>query len=130
MSVSLSYETRGPLFTAGRVATELRRAVAEGVNDAGAATVTAVQAELSNVLDNPTGYYRSQITHTLRRDEAEAFIGDDRSVKGPWLEGTSSRNQTSRFRGYSTFRRTMQRMAGRAPGIVDRRVAAAVRRLG
>lgn len=43
--------------------------------------------------------------------KAENLVGridDGNVIYGPWLEGTSSRNQTTRFKGYSSFRRTAQ----------------------
>lgn len=60
-----------------------------------------------------TGHYRRSI-HTLRRG-MQATIDDGRVVYGPWLEGTSSRNQTTRFRGYASFRRATQYLEKRAP---------------
>lgn len=54
----------------------------------------------------PTGYYESHV-HT-----SNAFggleIGDGGHagpVYGPWLEGVGSRNITTRFKGYHTFRK-------------------------
>jgi hypothetical protein len=35
-------------------------------------------------------------------------ISDGGKVYGPWLEGTSSRNATTRFKGYRSFRQTHQ----------------------
>lgn len=32
-------------------------------------------------------------------------ILDNNAVYGPWLEGTGSRNETSQFKGYATFRK-------------------------
>lgn len=36
---------------------------------------------------------------------------------GPWLEGTSQRNSSTRFRGYHLFRKTKQELQRRAPDI-------------
>lgn len=35
-------------------------------------------------------------------------ITDNGAIYGPWLEGESSRNESTRFKGYSTFRRVTQ----------------------
>jgi hypothetical protein len=40
-------------------------------------------------------------------------ISDHGVIYGPWLEGTSSRNQSTRFKGYQTFRRTWQALGRR-----------------
>ena len=42
---------------------------------------------------------------------------------GPWLEGTSSRNQTTRFKGYAGFRRAAQQLDSRAEAIAEALVA-------
>jgi hypothetical protein len=33
-------------------------------------------------------------------------LGDQGKIYGPWLEGTSTRNQTTKFKGYFQFRKT------------------------
>ena len=50
------------------------------------------------------GNYR----RNLRRNQKglSGVIHDNNVVYGPWLEGTSSRNQTTRFKGYASFRKT------------------------
>lgn len=42
---------------------------------------------------------------------------------GPWLEGTGSRNETTRFKGYMGFRISGQEMDLTAPAIADRVLA-------
>lgn len=51
---------------------------------------------------NPTGAYESHVTYENRRPDI--VITDHGVVYGPWLEGTGSRNQTTRFKGYWSFR--------------------------
>ena len=36
---------------------------------------------------------------------------------GPWLEGTSKRNESTRFKGYHLFRKTRQELNKRAPEV-------------
>ena len=36
---------------------------------------------------------------------------------GPWLEGTSKRNESTRFKGYHLFRKTRQELQKRAPDV-------------
>jgi hypothetical protein len=54
------------------------------------------------VLRNPTPYYTTRLRTT--RLATEDRVHDRRMVYGPWLEGTGSRNKTTRFKGYRTFR--------------------------
>lgn len=77
-----------------------------------------VKQNLHGVIKNPTGYYESQITE---RPDGEGWsAGDGGVVYGPWLEGTGSRNAPkTRFRGYSTFRKTGQEVDAEAASWVD-----------
>ena len=69
-----------------------------------------IRVRLDKVLQNPTGHYRSRIDYTIRSDEM-VEIHDSGVIYGPWLENGRS---GTRFRGYSTFRRTMQEIEGEA----------------
>lgn len=54
-----------------------------------------------------TGHYRRSI-HAEMRSDTQGRIDDSGVVYGPWLEGTGSRNQSTRFKGYASFRKTAQ----------------------
>ena len=51
-----------------------------------------------------TGNYRRNVSTAMRG--SVGVIDDGGVVYGPWLEGTGSRNGTTRFKGYASFRRT------------------------
>lgn len=63
-----------------------------------------IRDRLRDVLVNPTGAYVAAITVQPRGDHAA--VTDSGVIYGPWLEGVAERNLISRFKGYSTFRRT------------------------
>lgn len=64
-----------------------------------------VTARLNQVLKKQTPYYRTRVT--VERSRGGYIVTDQGVIYGPWLEGTGSRNYpATRFRGYSTFRRT------------------------
>ncbi len=67
---------------------------------------TRILAYLGQVLRNPTGYYESNIT--VERRAIARLVTDNGVVYGGWLEGVDSRNRTTRFKGYRTFRRVKQ----------------------
>lgn len=56
--------------------------------------------------DVSTGEYRKSIHSLVSNMLVE--IEDDGAVYGPWLEGESSRNSTTRFKGYASFRKVKQ----------------------
>ncbi len=47
------------------------------------------------------------------------LVTDSDIVYGPWLEGTSSRNTTTRFKGYAIFRRTARSIDNEAVRIAE-----------
>lgn len=80
--------------------------------------VDLVHIHLDRVLQNPTGYYRSKVAHNLvSRTE---MVHDSGVIYGGWLEGVSSRNITTRFKGYHTFRLVAQDIRKIAPEIARR----------
>lgn len=105
--MNVEYEIKGPLFQRGAPQSSVRRHILVAENEAGKLLVEAIRTRLSRVLRNPTGFYASRIAYTVRTDDS-VEVHDSRVVYGPWLEGTSRRNQSTRFKGYATFRRTLQ----------------------
>lgn len=49
---------------------------------------------------------------------------------GPWLEGTSSRNRSTRFKGYHMFRKTRQELEQKAPEIAEHELQKYLPRMG
>lgn len=106
----------GPLFD-GRGAHALDVAadrIEKVVADRGA---DLVHMQLGRVLRHPTGYYQSHITREQRSDFS--VVTDRGVIYGPWLEGTGSRNKTTRFKGYATFRKMTQALDAEAAGIAE-----------
>lgn len=54
---------------------------------------------------------------------AETIVTTDLASYGPWLEGSGSRNQSTRFKGYHGFRRTAQALDRDATQIADEALA-------
>lgn len=99
--LAVDLRDRGPIFEnpTPRIERFLNRAgrsvAQEGKN--------RVLRRLQRVLQHPTGYFESQIQ--TERVMGNWEVNDSRKVVyGPWLEGTGSRNATTRFKGYRTFR--------------------------
>jgi len=83
-----------------KMSTDINEAVAqEAFEEVGAA--------LDVMLKNPTGFYESRIT--IKRVRDSFVVNDSGVVYGPWLAGVSSRNNASRFKGYTHWRQATQR---------------------
>ena len=75
-----------------------------------------------------TGNYRRNINGVA--NGLKGRIDDSRVVYGPWLEGTSSRNARTRFKGYRVWRNTRQWLEKQAPDVADRVVDRFIRWTG
>ena len=89
----------------------------------GRAERSAVTTETSRVFQS--GRYTMPVT--VSRDETA--VTSDLASYGPWLEGASSRNLTTRFRGYHSFRLAGQELGRLAPGIADETLQPYIRQL-
>jgi hypothetical protein len=107
----------GPVFDgrAAQAAADFTEQVKEDVAAQGYANV---MTNLNASIRHPTPYYETQITTSRHGD---ALVVNDRGIiYGPWLEGVGSRNKTTRFKGYFSFRRATQELRGQVKGLADR----------
>lgn len=74
------------------------------------------------------GHYRRNING--RAQGPRGVIDDSGVVYGPWLEGISPRNSTTRFKGYASFRRTGDWLDSKAMGVARAEAARTVQALG
>lgn len=114
LDFSVSIKTTGPLFDGSAKRALIHYADEIGMRLAAFATVLLKQRTI--VFKNPTGTYRSKITWDRRGDTR--VVHDQGIVYGPWLEGISRRNDTTRFKGYHLFRRSVQDVEAEIPRIV------------
>lgn len=93
----------GPFFDrrADEFLDEFGRKCVETVAGQGYANV---MHNLNASIRHPTPYYETQVTVTENHPH-ERVVNDRDIIYGPWLEGTGSRNRTTRFKGYASFRR-------------------------
>lgn len=114
----------GPLFdgSAQRTITTLVDEISGALGTEGKRRVLA---GLDATLRRPTGAYRSRVS-LYGPVAGQARVHDRNAIYGPWLEGTGSRNATTRFKGYRNFRAaTQQLQAGAAllaADVVNRRI--------
>lgn len=112
----------------GRLTDAVDEGLENGVREIGRLGERLVHQFLDRSLRNPTGRYEAGIALENLADHRWR-ITDSGSVKGPWLEGVSRRNQQTRFKGYATFRRTGQELQREAGPIGERSLDQAVGRL-
>jgi hypothetical protein len=110
----------GPLFD-GIAAHAVDSYLTEVERVVGQYAFTQVKERLGEVLQHPTGYYESKIQTERRADGTAINDGWPGSgvLYGPWLEGVGSRNQTTRFKGYATFRMIGQQVERQAAAMAQ-----------
>lgn len=74
-----------------------------------------------------TGNYRRNVHGMVKR--LIGTITDGGVVYGPWLEGISRRNQTTRFKGYAQFRKTRDFLQGKSRKVLEKHIRRFVRRM-
>jgi len=106
----------GPIFDGRAVA-----AVARFCEDAQSEVAQQGLADVHEIYNarirNPTPYYETQLTMEIIG--ADAVVHDRGIIYGPWLNGTGTRNATTRFKGYAGFRITKQQLPGKVPGLIE-----------
>lgn len=113
LEVSIS----GPVLT-GTAAPAMAAMVNEMQYYVASQGLANVQYNLDRSIRYPTPYYETQVT--VQRQHDDWVVHDRGVVYGPWLEGVSRRNATTRFKGYHSFRRATQQLSQQAPQIIAR----------
>lgn len=125
LNVRVTVQASVPLRGWGR---RVERAMFQGMEDAETELLQIgyddVVSTLNRVLRKQTPYYRLQIGIRNNR------IDDRGVIYGPWLEGVGSRNRTTRFKGYFTFRKVTSRLQQKKGYVTDRAIRKALRRAG
>ena len=125
-AVAATASSTGPLFN-GSALRQSAAMVEEIVEDVANDAFREVQAALGASLQNPTGFYESRIA--IDRTRTNAVVHDSGVVYGPWLAGVSSRNATSRFKGYAHWMQAKQRAERNIPQTTARTVRTRVRNM-
>jgi hypothetical protein len=106
---------RGPVLD-GSAPVQVDEWLEQAKDDVAARAYAQVMTNLDQSIKRPTPYYETQIIiQTLQTDRV---VHDRGIVYGPWLEGVSSRNRTTRFKGYASFRRAKQDVGNQVPALL------------
>jgi hypothetical protein len=109
VSDDITVTAKGPLFDLRREGI-IARGMENAVSDVVEHTKDIVEEHLVASLVNPTGYYESKL-RIHKTASSHATLNDSGVVYGPWLErGGYFASTGTRFRGYSSFRRAVQKV--------------------
>ena len=121
---------KGPLFD-GRAQRTLDPMLAGVVEELAVVGNQIIDDLLLGSIKQPSSppFYQGGIEHIVQRRRTFAVIHDSGVIYGPWLEGISSRNRSTRFKGYASFRRGAQRIESLAPRIAAPAVKRWIRKI-
>jgi very-short-patch-repair endonuclease len=127
-AISVNIRSRGPILEKDtrRIVTKHLRAAKQSV---GHELVAKVDTLLNKKLKTQTPYYRTKVDFLVNQGSGAVIVHDSGVVYGSWLEGTSRRNQTTRFKGYHVFRTVMQDFQGEVDQVVLEDVKVMVKEL-
>lgn len=128
MATGVEVRMTGPLFD-GTLEREVGLGLDEGREAVADRGVDLVRARLDQSVRNGTGYASSRVVRDVGRT-SDTDVVHDLVIYGAWLEGTSSRNRTTRFKGYRSFRRARQELEAQAVALAEPHVARRVTRAG
>ena len=122
MPVTFTTKVKGRLFTSG--VREVKHALDQTMEAGGEAGEQRLNQVLTKsgvyISDGEsTGNYRRNVQTKLIPSQ-HVLLTDGGVVYGPWLEGVGSRNATTRFKGYSSFRKTGDYLRGAIKGIAQK----------
>ena len=122
----------GPFFRLGFSAAA--KAVTDSIRELVNEGEKAVDVQLYPGHGFRTGHYKRSVHGELRDSyhgdiKSHGGIDDTGVVYGPWLEGVSSRNARSRFKGYRMFRNAYQRLERIKDAVVRKHIGRAAERL-
>lgn len=120
--VTVIVKTHGMIFD-GKWAAILEAGIKQAQNDVGDYAISAIKNNLDDVLIENNGGYVGSIHSEWETDDLAVTDG---TVYGPWLEGLGTRNATSRFKGYWTFRLTTDVIKEKVDVVAEPAIAAAV----
>jgi hypothetical protein len=124
--IKVEVKARGPMTN--QLGTIMLRNTTDDIEDeVGERANLLIHQRLQRVLQNPTG--RFEATVMAVRSSGDVVVDGEGTIYGRWLEGVSTRNASTRFKGYATFRRTSQVVDKDAKPIADRQLDRLARRL-
>jgi len=115
--------TSGPLFN-GRLAASVEAATRRTEYRIADEGVALVRNNIRISAKRRTGRYERSLRTT--RQASSVRVTDGGVVYGPWLEGVSRRNSSTRFKGYRQFRKATQELERRAKPIAEVEISRAI----
>lgn len=123
----MTVEVSGPLFD-GSASRLLEKGTDEAEQEVALEARNQVRQTLARSARKRTGFYESRVR--IEATRGDLVVTDKGVVYGPWLEGTSPRNASTRFKGYRHVERAVAAVDPQAGNIAERALAPFIDRMG
>lgn len=127
LKVQLRVSVSGPLAD-GTAHDAIREWIDASKKDIADYAVQQLRAVGMDKTGRGTGRYQAGLRTTLLA--YNDVLVDDPVIYGPWLEGTSRRNESTRFKGYQLWRRAKQQTQAKANDIAEAKLPEYLERIG
>ena len=124
--MNIDFSSGGPLVS-GKLAKGIEDARKSVEQDLGDRAVYLVQDAMSRSIRHRTGHLERAVRSTMR--QGSLVVTADSVVYSAWIEGVSSRNKSSRFKGYANFRKATHRLQQEAGNLADDTIRVELSRL-
>lgn len=123
----MSVEFSGPLFD-GTAARLLQQGADEAEQAVGIELRNQWRSNLAGSARQRTGFYESRVR--LESSRGDTVVTDRGVVYANWLEGTSRRNASTRFKGYRHIERAFAAVDPQAGQITERALGPFIAKMG
>lgn len=127
-TVKIWVDASGPLFDgqAEQAIRDWMDAVKKEVGELGVRKLDTFDMDKTG---RATGRYQSEVRYEVVGRYNDVLISDP-VVYGPWLEGVSERNRSTRFKGYHLWRKTRQYLRDSAQDVAEQKFKEYADRMG
>lgn len=125
--VTFKVSVSGPLAD-GTAHDAVREWIDASKKDIGDFAVRQLKAVKMDKTGRGTGHYLESIQNTVL--SYNDLLIHTPVIYGPWLEGTSKRNESTRFKGYRLWRQARQKTKAEAPKIAQAKLPEYLPRIG
>lgn len=127
LTITLGASVNSPLAD-GRTQEALHQWLDASKKEVADLAVTNLRSIKMDKSGRGTGHYQSEIRQSLTT--FNDVLIDDPVIYGPWLEGFTERNESTRFKGYRLWRQTSQKIGAEAGDIAERKLEQYKSRIG
>jgi hypothetical protein len=120
MSIRIETHAHGPIAD-DRIQSLINAGLTSGEAKSARRGLQMLRGEFHTHFRMPTEYYESRVG--IDTEPGGYKLTDHGVIYGWWLEGVGSRNATTRFKGYSIFRRVAQALEPEAVRTIEDEIA-------